>query len=227
MKNKLSQEYKDDLYEKVLEKKRQRTLRRKKMLSIFIVFVSVVGFTTLGFSLLGQDDYCNFFTSETENIMIDDEYQYFDDLGIKLEFINIDDNSLTLGINIKYEDIAEYKYKLEEIKLIDKNGEILLYDNISKEMNEINIRKKIKDIKNNGKSDALFILKYQFRNRIELNEFYLEINNIVFLDNKNKENIEFNYKREISIEGLLLYLFYLYKNSIFNSMNNILNKRIE
>ncbi len=87
MKNKLSQEYKDDLYEKVLEKKRIRTVRRKKMLSIFIVFVSVVGFTTLGFSLKGQDDYHNFFTSETENIMIEDEYQYFDDLGIKLEFI--------------------------------------------------------------------------------------------------------------------------------------------
>ena len=200
MKNKLSQEYKDDLYEKVLEKKRQRTVRRKKMLSIFIVFVSVVGFTTLGFSLLGQDDYCNFFTSETENIMIDDEYQYFDDLGIKLEFINIDDNSLTLGINIKYEDIAEYKIHFDEVTVSNcKDNIILKYSSINME-DEYNIKRHKLDIKKEDTSKIVCVLEYEFINKIDDKKIDIQINNLNL--NKNDINIKnkFEYKKEISIE---------------------------
>ena len=200
MKNKLSQEYKDDLYEKVLEKKRIRTIRRKKMLSIFIVFVSVVGFTTLGFSLKGQDDYHNFFTSETENIMIEDEYQYFDDLGIKLEFINIDDNSLTLGINIKYEDIAAYKFVFEEINILNFKNEVIMTDKVLDNSNEKNIDEKIRDLKINGKSEIVYIVKYKFREEQKVENINLNIKNIIFMENENEDKIEFEYKKEISIE---------------------------
>ena len=196
MKNKLSQEYKDDLYEKVLEKKRIRTVRRKKMLSIFIVFVSVVGFTTLGFSLKGQDDYHNFFTSETENIMIEDEYQYFDDLGIKLEFINIDDNSLTLGINIKYEDIAEY-----EVDFIDKimnveNREAVVEENF--EIDNVRI-----DMSYMSNSEVKFIFNYELDKNKKLNKFDYELEKIVLIEKNNKQNIKeilIDYKKGISIE---------------------------
>ena len=195
MKNKLSQEYKDDLYEKVLEKKRIRTIRRKKMLSIFIVFVSVVGFTTLGFSLKGQDDYHNFFTSETENIMIEDEYQYFDDLGIKLEFINIDDNSLTLGINIKYEDIANKDFEFGKIVILDKNENVLLVDDVFLTSEKYNIMDKTNDIKKNNSSEILYIQKYV--TDINTNDICIEIIDGCFEDDK---KIEFKYNKEISIE---------------------------
>ena len=201
MKNKLSQEYKDDLYEKVLEKKRQRTLRRKKMLSIFIVFVSVVGFTILGFSLLGQDDYCNFFTSETENIMIEDEYQYFDDLGIKLEFINIDDNSLTLGINIKYEDIAEHDFEFEEITAKTSN-DVILIDSVIELLEENKIKNRILDLKVNNKSEVVYIIKYEMNENINKDIKEITIRNIIVkkYENKECEKIEIDFKKEISIE---------------------------
>ena len=202
MKNKLSQEYKDDLYEKVLEKKRQRTVRRKKMLSIFIVFVSVVGFTTLGFSLKGQDDYHNFFTSETENIMIEDEYQYFDDLGIKLEFINIDDNSLTLGINIKYEDIAEYEMYLSD-KVYDKENKCVLIEcDLEKSMKN-NIKNIKTDIKYISKSEVRYIFCYEFYECLELLDLEYELNNVKLIEKNNidnKKDFVINYKKEISIE---------------------------
>lgn len=200
MKNKLSQEYKDDLYEKVLEKKRIRTVRRKKMLSIFIVFVSVFGFTTLGFSLLGQDDYNNFFISKTENIMIEDEYQYFDDLGIKLEFINIDDNSLTLGINIKYEDIADYRVYFEEVKVLDFNEELILRDTSIELLKESNVKNRICDYKVNNKSEVTYIIKYEIKEKIEINLNDIMIKNMIIQENENSKKIEFEYKKEISIE---------------------------
>ena len=119
MENKLTQEYKDDLYEKVMEKKRIRSLRRKKMLSVFIIFVSIIGVTTLGFSILEKEDYKNFFRSKTESKIIDDEYEYFDDLGIKLEFVNVDEDNLTIGINIKYDNIADYYIGMKNVCLKD------------------------------------------------------------------------------------------------------------
>lgn len=194
MNNKLTQEYKDDLYGKVLEKKRIRNIKRKKMLSVFIVFISVVGFTTLGFSLLEKEDYKNFFISETENITFNDEYEYFDDLGIKLEFINIDKNSLTLGINIKYENIADYKVDFEKIEVLDKNGKIKLYDNVfGIENNFVN---KYRETKINNSSEVIYILNYSLVNKISSKEITLNFINLV-LDNGNK--IEFNYIKEISI----------------------------
>ena len=195
MNNKLTQEYKDDLYGKVLEKKRIRNIKRKKMLSVFIVFISVVGFTTLGFSLLEKEDYKNFFISETENITFNDEYEYFDDLGIKLEFINIDKNSLTLGINIKYENIADYKFDFEKIEILDKNNSVLMRDNVFVFEDKINFTERSKDKKINNKSEIMYIIKYE--TNLDEKIFKLNLNNL-FLKDCNK--INFNYIKEISIE---------------------------
>ena len=196
MKNKLSQEYKDDLYEKVLEKKRIRTVRRKKMLSIFIVFVSIVGFTTLGFSLKGQDDYHNFFTSETENIMIEDEYQYFDDLGIKLEFINIDDNSLTLGINIKYEDKADSEIDFEKIILLNENYDEILVDSALEWEKSYNLVELHEDYWYLCKSEFTYITDYKLKEMKKNDVVEVNIKNILIDD----KIVELEYKKEISIE---------------------------
>ena len=200
MKNKLSQEYKDDLYEKVLEKKRIRTIKRKKMLSVFIIFISLVGFTTIGFSLRGQDDYNNFFISKTENIMIEDEYQYFDDLGIKLEFINIDDNSLTLGINIKYEDIAKYQFDFEEITMLDLNGEVVIKDNVFNCKNRYNIDNKMNNRKKISKSEIVYIVEYEYKEKFEIEDSVLKIKNLIIDINTKKNKCEFEYEKKISIE---------------------------
>lgn len=199
MNNKLTQEYKDDLYGKVLEKKRIRNIKRKKMLSVFIVFISVVGFTTLGFSLLEKEDYKNFFISETKNITFNDEYEYFDDLGIKLEFINIDKNSLTLGINIKYENIADYDVDFEEIQILDQNDEKMLMDSIANILEKTNVKKKSKDLKINSKDEIVYILKYEMNYILDADKFIIKIGNL-WLKNSNDEIKKINYEKKISIE---------------------------
>ena len=152
MKIDLSQEYKDNLYEKVLEKKKQRTKTRKVLLNTFLVFVSVVGIASYGFSKLSKGDYNNFFISKTDNIEFNDEYEYFDDLGIKLEFINKDENSLTLGINIKYENIKDYEVILDEFYIKNKY-------NLEK-VNDEKISDCFVEKMYNSNSEVIYILKY-------------------------------------------------------------------
>lgn len=200
MNNKLTQEYKDDLYGKVLEKKRIRNIKRKKMLSVFIVFISVVGFTTLGFSLLEKEDYKNFFISETENITFNDEYEYFDDLGIKLEFINIDKNSLTLGINIKYENIANYMLNFENISVKNiVNEEYLLYDDMFDCEIQSNVKGKNCDKKIISNSELIYIVKYNLLEMPDLNNMKISVSNLN-VEKIDVKKFEFEYIKEISIE---------------------------
>lgn len=200
MENKLTQEYKDDLYEKVLEKKRVRTIRRKKMLSVFIVFVSIVGITTFGFSRLEKEDYKNFFRSKTENIMIDDEYVYYDDLGIKIEFINIDENKLTIGVNIKYDNIAEYDVNLEEIRIEDENNNLIIYDGYYPYIKTYNYEEKISNTKANELSVMVYILEYKLKEKVNLKNINIEINNVYLEKNGIKTIKDIKFEKKISIE---------------------------
>ena len=133
MDNKLTQDYKDNLYEKLLEKKARRTANRKRLASICVVFFIVACFATYGYTKYEKENYNNYFLTESENIYIDDEYEYFDDLGIKLEFINTDKDSITIGVNIKYEDIADYDVNFEKIIIEDLNNNEFLFKNYSDE----------------------------------------------------------------------------------------------
>lgn len=197
MKIELSQEYKDDLYEKVLEKRKQRTRNKKRLLSIFIVFVSFVGIATFGFSKLSKGDYINFFISKTENIEFNDEYEYYDDLGIKLEFVNKDENSLTIGINLKYEDIANKDIVFEEIDIIDLKKNIKM-----EEMNEKDIKKIFIDKKCYSNSEIVYIFKYVFFDSVVENQYEVFVKNVKLKDLENQEVSmkEFEWKKEISIE---------------------------
>ena len=199
MENKLTQEYKDDLYEKVMEKKRKRTLRRKKMLSVFIVFVSIIGVTTFGFSMLEKEDYKNFFRSKTENKIINDEYEYFDDLGIKLEFVNVDEDYLTVGVNVRYEDIIDYSVDLENIIVMDLNKNIILEDSNYQYASQYNVKEKMNDKKINSSSEIVYIVKYKLKESIKLDNIKICIKNLM-LEKYDKDVIEFNIEKVISIE---------------------------
>ena len=195
MENKLAQEYKADLYNKVLEKRNIRNKRRKQCLTFCIVFIMFIGITGLGFSKFKKEDYKNFFKSDTENIMLNDEYEYFDDLGIKLEFINVDKNSITLGINIKYENIAEYYVDISELEIYDNNkNRILKFSNniLKDEMTGFSFDKEYEN-----KNEIKFLISIEN----SINKIYLNINEIIFRNIKNEEvkNIKINYSKEISI----------------------------
>ena len=197
MENKLAQEYKDDLYNKVLEKRNIRNKRRKQCLTFCIVFIMFIGITGLGFSKFKKEDYKNFFKSETENIMLNDEYEYFDDLGIKLEFINVDKNSITLGINIKYENIADYDMDLKNIKILENNRLIVDSENKISEISDF--EKMFKDKEIEQRNQCVFIVKFVLRDDVICNNIDINIGEIVINDEKSIINKEINYKKSIEI----------------------------
>lgn len=188
MDNKLTQDYKDNLYEKVLEKKARRTANRKRLASICVVFFIVACFATYGYTKYEKENYNNYFLTESENIYIDDEYEYFDDLGIKLEFINTDKDSITIGVNIKYENIADYRVYIEQIEL----------ENIE---NEKKYENYIVSKKFNSKDEMEYIIKYKLDEDEMLDIKIFKIRNIILQNEKSdyiNKNVEFI--KKISIE---------------------------
>lgn len=188
MDNKLTQDYKDNLYEKVLEKKAKRTAKRKRLASICVVFFIVACFATYGYTKYEKENYNNYFITESENIYIDDEYEYFDDLGIKLEFINTDKDSITIGVNIKYENIADYKVYLENVEFKEKS-EIVEYEDY------------IFNKKYNSQNEIECIIKYSIKEDINRIIDSFKIKNIILQNDKNNYiKKEINFNRKISIE---------------------------
>ena len=197
MDNKLTQDYKDNLYEKVLEKKAKRTAKRKRLASICVVFIIVACFATYGYTKYEKENYNNYFITESENIYIDDEYEYFDDLGIKLEFINTDKDSVTIGVNIKYEDIADWKLDFKNLKIIDiKKDEVILDRMIEKNKNVV---KEIKFVKKNiNQNESEYLICFDKKN---LNKIKIILGQLV-LENKDDSKVleKIYLEKEISIE---------------------------
>ena len=107
MKIELSEDYEEKIMSGINERRKNAQNMRKKVLSIVIVFACLFGITSMGYCQFKKNDYTNYFISDSENQLIEDEYQYFDGLGIKLNFINYAEDSIVIGINFKYEDIAD------------------------------------------------------------------------------------------------------------------------
>lgn len=192
MDNKLTQDYKDNLYEKVLEKKARRTANRKRLASICVVFFIVACFATYGYTKYEKENYNNYFITESENIYIDDEYEYFDNLGIKLEFINTDKNSITIGVNIKYEDIADYFVSFEKIQIKDLNTKKIIVQKSFEMDNSYNWDESCKKI---DKDTLQYIFTY--------NESDLKLNKNIIIEIENcvLDNLLFNtvLKKEVYI----------------------------
>lgn len=200
MDNKLTQDYKDNLYEKVLEKKARRTANRKRLSSICVVFFIVACFATYGYTKYEKENYNNYFLTESENIYIDDEYEYFDDLGIKLEFINTDKDSITIGVNIKYEDIADYRVGFDGIIIDD--GNIKLEYNDEKEIRN-GLEYISYDYKMVNKDEIICMLCVKKKKQDMNNkEITMRLDNCVIANYNDEEinKIKMNYNKKISIE---------------------------
>lgn len=200
MDNKLTQDYKDNLYEKVLEKKARRTANRKRLASICVVFFIVACFATYGYTKYEKENYNNYFLTESENIYIDDEYEYFDDLGIKLEFINTDKDSITIGVNIKYEDIADYDVNFEKIIIEDLNNNEFLFKNYCDEKEGFDNVKIL--MKKKEKNETIFIFEMMLDEGIGEN-ISVELKNLIIANDRNGDKIvkEIMWKKIISIEN--------------------------
>lgn len=200
MDNKLTQDYKDNLYEKVLEKKAKRTAKRKRLASICVVFFIVACFATYGYTKYEKENYNNYFITESENIYIDDEYEYFDDLGIKLEFINTDKDSITIGVNIKYENIADYFVNFNVFQIIDiENNEILINRNIEENEQIINTLKLIK--KNINQNEIQYFINFDKVLINDLKNIRIVLKELILEDKNEKILIDnIHIEKEISID---------------------------
>lgn len=202
MDNKLTQDYKDNLYEKVLEKKARRTANRKRLASICVVFFIVACFATYGYTKYEKENYNNYFLTESENIYIDDEYEYFDDLGIKLEFINTDKDSITIGVNIKYEDIANSFVSFDNVLVFDNEKNDLLIEMKDENGNlRKNAWKNLYKIIN--KDTMQYIVCFENNSNIDIKKMKVIIKDCIIENKINKKILNKNVfiEKEISIEN--------------------------
>ena len=167
MKIELSEDYEEKIMSGINERRKNAQNMRKKVLSIVIIFACLFGITSMGYCQFKKNEYINYFISNSENQLIEDEYQYFDGLGIKLNFINYENNELVLGFLIKYDNINDKDIYIEKVEIYDidtnnticykddnlKNDEMMKYytkyedDNVVMYMMHI-MTKSIKDIDN-------------------------------------------------------------------------------
>ena len=167
MKIELSEDYEEKIMSGINERRKNAQKMRKKVLSIVIVFACLFGITSMGYCQFKKNEYTNYFISDSENQLIEDEYQYFDGLGIKLNFINYAEDSIVIGINLKNDNIIAKEISIEKIEICDldtkntlcyedtnlKNGEFMncytRYEENDVVMYMIHIiSKDIKDVKN-------------------------------------------------------------------------------
>ena len=119
MKIELSEDYEEKIFRSVMERRKKAQKIRKRVLCVIIIFTCLFGITSMSYSKFKKENYDNYFISNSENQLIEDEYEYFDGLGLKLNFINYAEDSIIIGFNIKYDDIANKEVFIEKIKILD------------------------------------------------------------------------------------------------------------
>ena len=192
MKIELSEDYEEKIMSGINERRKNAQNMRKKVLSIVIIFACLFGITSMGYCQFKKNEYTNYFISDSENQLIEDEYQYFDGLGIKLNFINYAEDSIVIGINFKYEDISNIEFFIEKYEVLDINtGES--FDDIGEksirgEKNKISIKKE-------SKNELIYMIEMKTNNIKKINDISIEINKVKISDKDGTKTIDINYKK--------------------------------
>ena len=133
MKIELAEDYEEKIFRSVMERRKKAQKIRKRVLCVIIIFTCLFGISSMSYSKFKKENYDNYFISNSENQLIEDEYEYFDDLGLKLNFINYAEDSIIIGFNIKYDDIANKDVCLEKMKIKNVENGIFLYSDEEQE----------------------------------------------------------------------------------------------
>ena len=127
MKIELSEDYEEKIMSGINERRKNAQNMRKKVLSIVIIFACLFGITSMGYCQFKKNEYTNYFISDSENQLIEDEYQYFDGLGIKLNFVNYENNELVLGFLIQYDNVINKDLFISKVEICDLDTKNILY----------------------------------------------------------------------------------------------------
>ena len=194
MKIELSEDYEEKIMSGINERRKNAQKMRKKVLSIVIVFACLFGITSMGYCQFKKNEYTNYFISDSENQLIEDEYQYFDGLGIKLNFINYAEDSIVIGINFKYEDIADRYIEFEKIEILDKDKKFVGgFSNMGAE----NVKKIDFVIQKESKDELLYMLQITKKDIGKLEKFEVKIGKLKVVTKNNIKSVNLDWNKII------------------------------
>lgn len=204
---KLSEEFKTDLKVKMEEEFNKSNIKEKtknllfprKLVATFACFFLVItscvvfaeeieSFVTKIFS--NTDRKIEIAIANGKCKKIDMEYVENDGVGIKVDYIIQEDDSICIAFNVKSEEEFDNIY-LDEIEIRDDN-QIFFKTQNGKEESKI---KHYVYNKKNTSNEYNIIYKF-ILNEIELKDFYIQVNSITLFNNNNVNTINKTWKLE-------------------------------
>ena len=192
-----------------LDKKRKKRNRILYSISAFLLTsttVFAIGFSTFNLSNVGIDDSAIELATHNGYIQtVENDFQIYNDLGIKVNSFLMDDINLIISFdfkidNLKIEDIKNIS--ISDFTILDEKNNIIYSDNNSSGSLTKSIGfNKVKKTSNNTFTDTFFAMSENYPNS---NKLYIEFNNVLF--NCKKENININgiWKFEIDVPNKMI-----------------------
>ena len=192
MKIELSEDYEEKIFRSVMERRKKAQKIRKRVLCAIIIFTCLFGITSMSYSKFKKENYDNYFISNSENQLIEDEYEYFDGLGLKLNFINYAEDSIIIGFNIKYDDIANKEVTIEELKILDEKSNVLENQNMGcGDVYKTFVHKENKD-------EIIYMIKLDINDKeIKMDNIEIITKEIILADIKETKRLNIDWKRNI------------------------------
>ena len=199
MKIELAEDYEEKIFRSVMERRKKAQKIRKRVLCVIIIFTCLFGISSMSYSKFKKENYDNYFISNSENQLIEDEYEYFDGLGLKLNFINYAEDSIIIGFNIKYDDIANKEVTIEDLKILD-NKENILYEksNVLENQNMGcgDVYKTF--VHKENKDEIIYMIKLDINDKeIKMDNIEIITKEIILADIKETKRLNIDWKRNI------------------------------
>ena len=168
-----------------LDKKRKKRNRLLFSISAFLLTsttVLAIGFNSFNLSNVGIDDSAIELATHNGYIQtVENDFQIYNDLGIKVNSFLMDDINLIISFDFKMDSL-----KIEDIKnlsisdftILDEENNIIYNDKYSSSSLTESIGfNKVKKTSNNTFTDTFFAMSENYPNS---NKLYIEFNNVLF-----------------------------------------------
>ena len=192
-----------------LDKKRKKRNRLLFSISAFLLTsttVLAIGFNSFNLSNVGIDDSAIELATHNGYIQtVENDFQIYNDLGIKVNSFLMDDINLIISFDFKMDSLKIENIKnlsISDFTILDEENNIIYNDkNSSSSLTESIGFNKVKKTSNNTFTDTFFAMSENYPNS---NKLYIEFNNVLF--NCKKENININgmWKFEVDVPNKMI-----------------------
>lgn len=186
--------------------KKFKTYTFSKVAAVFICILVVSGcvfadcFENIIANIFSNFDQNANIAIENDNIIpVDSEYQEYNGVSIKVDYVSLNDKNLYIALNIKTEDEVK-RINLDNIKIEDENQN-LIYDNENKS-NFKNVLYKYQIKRNDTKSAIILTDFIKNDGKIEIKDkIKININEIKLKKDNKYETINGNWNFEIYLKN--------------------------